>query len=95
MKRTAFITGGSRGIGLGIATELAEAGFNIAINGVRPQESVENVMQALAKFGGKVIYCQGDVASSTARLSMVEKIKSEFGTLHVLVNNAGIAPRER
>ena len=95
MKRSALITGGSRGIGLGIATELAEAGFNIAINGVRPEEMVRDVMESLRKFGGKVIYCQGDVASAAARVSMVEKIKSEFGALHVLVNNAGIAPKER
>jgi 3-oxoacyl-[acyl-carrier protein] reductase len=95
MKRSAFITGGSRGIGLGIATGLAEAGFDVAINGVRPEEMVQDVMEALRKFGGKVIYCQGDVASSTARLLMVEKIKAEFGALHVLVNNAGIAPKER
>jgi 3-oxoacyl-[acyl-carrier protein] reductase len=47
MNKTALITGGSRGIGLGIAKELANAGFNLAINGVRPQESVQSVLDEL------------------------------------------------
>jgi 3-oxoacyl-[acyl-carrier protein] reductase len=95
MKQSAFITGGSRGIGLGIATELAEAGLDIAINGVRPEAMVKDVMDDLRKFGGRVIYCQGDISSTAARHAMVEKIRSQFGALHVLVNNAGIAPKER
>lgn len=95
MKRVAFITGGSRGIGLGIATQLAEAGFDIAINGVRLPESVTEVVDKLKSYGGRVIYCQGDVASATARQKMLADIKEQFGSLHVLVNNAGIAPKER
>lgn len=95
MKRVAFITGGSRGIGFGIASQLAEAGFDIAINGVRPAEAVTDVLTDLQQYGGEVIYCQGDVASPEARARMVAEIKSRFGALHVLVNNAGIAPRER
>lgn len=94
-KRVAFITGGSRGIGLGIALQLAETGFDIAINGVRDAAAVAPVIEQLKKFGGRVIYCQGDVASATARAAMLEQIKKELGSLHVLVNNAGIAPRER
>ncbi|PSR53193.1 3-ketoacyl-ACP reductase [Adhaeribacter arboris] len=95
MRRVAFITGGSRGIGLGIASQLAQAGFDIAINGVRPVEAVTDVITDLQQHGGKVIYCQGDVASATDRSRMVQEIKSYFGALHVLVNNAGIAPKER
>jgi NAD(P)-dependent dehydrogenase (short-subunit alcohol dehydrogenase family) len=95
MKQVALITGGSRGIGLGIATELAEAGFDIALNGVRDEQLVKDVMDKLKKTGAKVIYCQGDIASVTARRAIVEKVKAEFGALHVLVNNAGIAPKER
>jgi 3-oxoacyl-[acyl-carrier protein] reductase len=91
----AFITGGSRGIGLGIATELAKSGFDIAINGVRHEEAVAEVVEKLKSFGGRVIYCQGNVADANARAAMLEKIKRELGALHILVNNAGIAPRER
>ncbi|HRE50772.1 MAG TPA: 3-ketoacyl-ACP reductase [Flavitalea sp.] len=95
MKRIAFITGGSRGIGLGIALQLAEAGFDIAINGVRPEEAVKESLQRLRELGAEAIYCQGDIASAEDRLRMVEQIKKHYGRLHVLVNNAGIAPRER
>ena len=95
MKQVALITGGSRGIGLGIATQLAEAGFDIAINGVRPEEKVKGVLDALKKFGGKVIYCQADIASTEQRIAMVDRIRESFGALHLLVNNAGIAPSER
>ncbi|MDB5262495.1 MAG: 3-ketoacyl-ACP reductase [Adhaeribacter sp.] len=95
MRRVAFITGGSRGIGFGIAAQLAEAGFDIAINGVRPAEAVTEALTELKKYGGEVIYCQGDVASPEARKRMVSEIRGHFGALHVLVNNAGIAPKER
>ncbi|MBL7735545.1 MAG: 3-ketoacyl-ACP reductase [Chitinophagaceae bacterium] len=95
MKRIAFITGGSRGIGLGIALQLAEAGFDIAINGVRPEEAVKESLQRLKEKGAEAIYCQGDIASVEDRLRMVEQLKKHYGRLHVLVNNAGIAPKER
>lgn len=95
MNRVALITGGSRGIGLGIATELARAGFDLAINGVRPVTDVQPVLDQLASSGVDVIYCQGDVASTGARNAIVGKVREHFGRLHVLVNNAGIAPKER
>jgi len=95
MKRVAFITGGSRGIGYGIAAELALAGFDLAINGVRPLEAVTEAIEGLKSRGSDVIYVQGDVASPEARNRMLNEIKEYYGRLHVLVNNAGIAPRER
>ncbi|GEO05117.1 3-ketoacyl-ACP reductase [Adhaeribacter aerolatus] len=95
MKRVAFITGGSRGIGYGIAVQLALAGFDLAINGVRPLEAVTEAIEGLKSRGSDVIYVQGDVASPEARTRMLNEIKEYYGRLHVLVNNAGIAPRER
>ena len=95
MNKTALITGGSRGIGLGIAKELAKAGFNLAINGVRNQESVQPVLNELKDFGVEVIYAQGDISKKEDRKKILEKIVSEFGSLNVLVNNAGVAPKER
>jgi len=94
-KKTALITGGSRGIGLGIAVELAKAGFNLAINGVREQKTVQPVLDGLKMFGAQVIYAQGNVADKTDRQQIFDTVISEFGHLNVLVNNAGIAPRER
>ena len=93
--KTALVTGGSRGIGLGVARELAKAGFNIAINGVRPGKSVQPVLEGLQEFGVKVIYAQGNVAKKEDREKIFQNVTSEFGQLNVLVNNAGIAPRER
>lgn len=95
MKKVAFVTGGSRGIGLGIAEHLAKKGFDLAINGVRDETSVEEALAHLRSLGAQVIYCQGDIASSEARAAMLAKIKDHFGRLNVLVNNAGVAPKVR
>lgn len=95
MKRVAFITGGSRGIGYGIAEHLAKAGFDLAINGVRPEEAAREALDGLRALGAEVMYCPGDVASSEARTAMLDTIQQHFGRLNVLVNNAGVAPKER
>jgi len=94
-RRIALITGGTRGIGLGIATELAKAGFDLAVNGIRPEEEVKEVIGELKKFGSAVVYCRGDVATARERAAILNQIRSEFGHLHILVNNAGVAPLER
>jgi len=95
MKQTALITGGSRGIGLGIALELASEGIDLAINGIRPQEQVSEVLEKLRASGIQAIYCRGDISQKAGRDSILEKIQKEFGQLNFLVNNAGVAPRER
>ena len=93
--KSALITGGSRGIGLGIAQCLAREGYNLAINGVRPEEAVADTLNDLRSMGVEVIYCQGSIASATDRASIVDQVYQQFGSLNVLVNNAGIAPKER
>ena len=95
MNRVAFITGGSRGIGYGIAKELAKNKFDLAINGVRPANEVQKVIDELKTYGVDVIYCQGDISSANARQSMINEIKDHYGRLNILVNNAGVAPKER
>ncbi len=95
MKKTALITGGSRGIGFGIALELANAGFDLAINGVREAPQVASSLELLRARGAKVIYIKGDVSDSDQRISMLDQVIKEFGALNVLVNNAGIAPPQR
>jgi len=89
MKKVALVTGGSRGIGFGIATHLAKAGFDLAINGVRPADQVN-----LSSFKN-AIYVRGNISSSSDRQSILSKVREHFGSLHLLVNNAGVAPRER
>ncbi len=95
MRRVALITGGSRGIGFGIARELAKNNFDLAINGTRSLGFVENALKELREFGIEVIYCPGNIASSSDRMEMLRQIKDHYGRLHVLVNNAGVAPKER
>ncbi|WP_421800065.1 3-ketoacyl-ACP reductase [Haliscomenobacter sp.] len=95
MASVALVTGGSRGIGLGIVQQLAQQGFNIAINGVRPQEGVTEVLESIKALGVEVIYCQGNVALSADRTKILQEVKNHYGQLNILVNNAGIAPRER
>jgi NAD(P)-dependent dehydrogenase (short-subunit alcohol dehydrogenase family) len=95
MKKVALVTGGSRGIGLGIAQALALSGFNLAINGVRDESAVASVLDELKKTGADVTYCQGNLANTEDRKKIIECVRSHYGTLNVLVNNAGIAPKER
>ena len=95
MNRVALITGGSRGIGFGVSQQLAANGFDIAINGTRNESEVSEAVKNLKEFGNDVIYCQGDIASPPDRSIILQKVKKHFGRLHVLVNNAGMAPRER
>lgn len=94
-KPVAFITGGSRGIGFGCAHQLAQLGFDVAINGMRDESAVSEPIAALEALGASVLYCQGDIGSAEARSSMLASIKERFGRLNVLVNNAGVAPKER
>lgn len=91
----ALITGGTRGIGLGCARHLAAAGFDLALNGMRPAAAVGDVISSLASGGARVIYCCGDIGSPAGRADILNAVKDGFGRLNVLVNNAGVAPKER
>lgn len=94
-KNVALVTGGSRGIGLGIARQLAEQGFDLAINGMRPEEQVKEVLEELRGKGAEVIYVPGDIGDGEARTAMLEGVRGHFGRLNWLVNNAGVAPKQR
>jgi NAD(P)-dependent dehydrogenase (short-subunit alcohol dehydrogenase family) len=95
MNRVALITGGSRGIGFGIATHLAANQFNLAINGTRPVDEVQDAMKEFKALGVDVLYCQGNVSVAADRKKIFRQTLDYFGMLHVLVNNAGVAPNER
>jgi 3-oxoacyl-[acyl-carrier protein] reductase len=94
-KRVALVTGGSRGIGLGVATVLADEGFDLAINGVRADSEVSDILAALSKRGASVCYCHGNVAEAGDRQRIVATVRDKLGRLDVLVNNAGVAPSPR
>ena len=89
-QRVALITGGARGIGLGIARCLAREGCALALNGVREERDVEPAVQELAAAGAAVLYCRGDVSSDEDRRRIIDEVRKRYGRLDVLVNNAGI-----
>ena len=95
MKKVALITGGTRGIGLGISRALAAEGYDLALNGLREVTEVQEVLDALAGTGSEVIYCRGNLADQKDRSSIFKQVVDHFGRVNLLVNNAGMAPRER
>jgi 3-oxoacyl-[acyl-carrier protein] reductase len=94
-RKIAFITGGSRGIGLGIAQALAAEGWRLAINGMRAEDEVASVLDELRRSSPQVIYCRGDISIAEDRAACLDHIDGQFGGLNLLVNNAGIAPPRR
>jgi 3-oxoacyl-[acyl-carrier protein] reductase len=95
MKSVALITGGTRGIGLGIARKLAMERIDLALNGVRPEAEVLEVLNELRKSGVRVEYFPGNIAEKADRQVILEGVKEKFGRLNFLINNAGVAPRVR
>lgn len=89
-QRVALITGGARGIGLGIARCLARDGCRLALNGVRDESAVQPVLDEFRAAGRDVIYCRGDVSVAADRERILMQVRDRFGRLDVLVNNAGI-----
>jgi NAD(P)-dependent dehydrogenase (short-subunit alcohol dehydrogenase family) len=94
-KKVALVTGGTRGIGLGISRQLARDGFDLAVNGRRNAADVAESVSELERLGAAVLYCQADVAETADRVRMIGEIRQRFGRLDVLVNNAGVAPDVR
>jgi 3-oxoacyl-[acyl-carrier protein] reductase len=94
-RRVALVTGGTRGIGLGIARALAREGWALGLAGVRPESQVEDVLAELRGAGVEVQYVAADVARPGDRARLVESVVARFGAIHALVNNAGRAPRVR
>lgn len=94
--KIALITGGSRGIGFGIATALAAEKWDVVINGMRPEAAVAEPLAALRAHGGRVVYAPGDVGSADGRATVLA-VAREFagGSINLLVNNAGVAPKVR
>ncbi len=95
MKKTALITGGSRGIGYGIAVAMAQQGYNLAINGIRREDEIQAQLNILKSHDVDVIYCPGNIANRDDRHRIVKKTIEHYRTIDVLVNNAGVAPASR
>lgn len=86
----AVITGGSRGIGFGIARHLASEGWNLVINGKRSLEQVAAPLAELGELGSDVHYVSGDISLTGTRERLVTEAVERFGHIDALVNNAGI-----
>ena len=90
-RRTALVTGGSRGIGAAISRALAEAGAAVAINYRERSDEATKLAEDLRKTGVRVITVQADVSLADAVSKMVEVVQSELEPIDILINNAGIA----
>lgn len=91
--RVALVTGGSRGIGRGIALALAHAGADIAINYRREADEAQKVVEEIRALGRRAEAYAASVDDFAACAHMVESVAADFGGLSILVNNAGIASR--
>jgi len=87
--QTALVTGGDSGIGRGVALALAQAGADVVVNYAVNAEAARQTVEAIRAFGVRADAHQADVSNEEQVAGMFQKMISEFGTLHILVNNAG------
>ncbi|MBL8817274.1 MAG: glucose 1-dehydrogenase [Planctomyces sp.] len=89
-KKSAVVTGASKGIGAGIARELAAAGAGVVVNYASDRIGAESVVNAIVADGGRAKAVQADVAKAGDITRLFEQVNETFGTLDILVNNAGV-----
>src|ERR1700745_3886373 len=88
--KVAVVTGASKGIGAGIAKQLAAEGAAVVVNYASSKSDADKVVDEIAKRGGKAIAVQGDVATQQDIEHLFAETKKAFGRVDVLVNNAGV-----
>ncbi|MDV6169718.1 SDR family oxidoreductase [Flavobacterium sp. DG1-102-2] len=88
--KTAFVTGGSRGIGAGIVRKLAKEGADVAFTYVSGKEAAENLVKEIEALGRKAVAIQADSANAASVIASVETTAAQFGKIDILVNNAGV-----
>ncbi|MES2554925.1 MAG: glucose 1-dehydrogenase [Bacteroidota bacterium] len=88
--KVVIVTGASKGIGAGIAKQMGKEGAKVVVNYSSSKTDADNVVNEIMNNGGTAIAIQGDVSKSTDVKRLFEETKKAFGSLNVLVNNAGI-----
>jgi len=88
--KVAVVTGASKGIGAGIAKQLAAEGAAVVVNYVSSKSDADKVVDEISKRGGKAIAVQGDVAKKKDIERLFAEAKEAFGKIDILVNNAGV-----
>jgi len=88
--KTVLVTGGSRGIGRGIAETVAAEGANVAVNYMEHAAAANEVVAAIRATGRQAIAVQADVSNREQVEAMVTQVSAELGPIDVLVNNAGV-----
>ena len=95
MKKTAIVTGASRGMGFAIAKQLCSEGYNMVMVATGSEEKNRAAVEEVRSFGTVVIFVQANIADHDDRLRIVEEAVKAFDRIDCLVNNAGVAPLER
>ncbi len=90
MSKSTLVTGASRGIGRSIALQLAEEGYNVAVNYAGSKDKAEAVVEEIKAKGVDSFAIQANVANGDEVKAMIKEVVSQFGSVDVLVNNAGI-----
>lgn len=93
--RVALVTGGSRGIGRSICLTLAAAGYSVVVNYATSQNAAMEVVSQIQSQGGSAVAIQADISEAQQRQQLVEQVLSTFERIDLLVNNAGVAPKQR
>ncbi|HVK13255.1 MAG TPA: SDR family NAD(P)-dependent oxidoreductase, partial [Gemmataceae bacterium] len=88
--KVALVTGASKGIGAGIARELAAAGAAVGVNYATDRSGAEAVVREITAAGGRAVAVPGDVSKSADVARLLAETTRTFGTLDILVNNAGV-----
>ncbi|ACQ52193.1 3-oxoacyl-[acyl-carrier-protein] reductase [Clostridium botulinum] len=88
--KTAIVTGASRGIGRAIAKKLASMGANLVLNYRSSAKEIDTLLEEIKEFGIETLVIQGDVSSFEDSKKIVDEAKNKFGTIDILINNAGI-----
>lgn len=95
MKKVAWITGSTRGIGKGIALQLGKDGYSLVVSGTKSIDEQPGVLDCFKDAGFDVCYQKCNIASPEDRAAGFAFIREKFGRLDILVNNAGVAPLVR